>query len=236
MSETVETGADHPDVATPDAATSGDATSNAASPDAASPDAPDFTAARDPLALFGLWLEEAAASEINDPNAVSLATVDAAGMPNLRTVLLKGHDARGFAFYTNFEGVKGRELRARPMAAMNFHWKSRRRQVRLRGPVEEVGAEEADAYYHSRPLGSRIGAWASEQSRPLDGRGTLVERVRAYEARFGDAPPRPPHWGGFRLVPVEMEFWQDGAFRLHDRVRFTRSGPAAPWASQRLYP
>ena len=195
-----------------------------------------FVSADDPLALFDRWLADAAETEPNDPNAVSLATVDAEGLPNLRTVLLKGHDERGFVFYTNFEGVKGRELLAHPKAAMNFHWKTRRRQVRLRGPVERVAAEEADAYYRSRPLGSRIGAWASEQSRPLDARTTLEQRVAEFEERLGDDPARPPHWGGFRLVPVEMEFWQDGAYRLHDRVRFTRPGPADAWASARLYP
>ena len=199
-------------------------------------DGPAFMSARDPLALFGRWLEEAGASEPNDPNAVSLATIGADGLPNLRTVLLKGHDERGFAFYTNYEGVKGTELRERPVAAMNFHWKTRGRQVRLRGPVEMVEAEEADAYYQSRALGSRIGAWASEQSRPLESRRGLMERVSEFEQRFGDAPPRPPHWGGFRLVPLEMEFWQDGEFRLHDRLRFTRAGPADAWETVRLYP
>ena len=202
----------------------------------AAPDGPPFMAARDPLARCDAWLGEAGTSEPNDPNALALASVDADGMPNVRMVLLKGHDERGFAFYTNFEGVKGRELTAHPKAAMSFHWKTRRRQVRLRGPVELVGKDEADAYYRSRALGSRIGAWASEQSRPLDGRETLMARVAELEQRFGDDPPRPPHWGGFRLVPVEIEFWQDGEFRLHDRVRFTRPEPGAPWAGQRLYP
>ena len=203
-------------------------------PSAAPSDA--FVQSDDPLALFDLWLGEAAETEPNDPNAVSLATVDGDGLPNLRTVLLKGHDVRGFVFYTNFEGVKGRELLAHPRAAMNFHWKTRRRQVRLRGPVETVATEEADAYYRSRPLGSRVGAWASEQSRPLDSRQTLLARVAEFEARLGNDPPRPPHWGGFRLVPVEIEFWQDGAFRLHDRVRFTRSAPSEPWSTARLHP
>ena len=203
-----------------------------------STDAPhaDFVRATDPLSLFDAWLSDAEATEPNDPNAVSLATVDGDGLPNLRTVLLKGHDERGFCFYTNFEGVKGRELLAHPKAAMNFHWKTRRRQVRLRGPVGIVSDEEADAYYDSRALGSRIGAWASDQSRPLESRDALVARVGEFERRFGDAPPRPPHWGGFRLVPIEMEFWQDGEFRLHDRVRFTRAGPQDAWASQRLNP
>ena len=193
-------------------------------------------AATDPLALFDQWLAEATETEINDPNAVSLATLGEDGVPDVRTVLLKGHDARGFAFYTNYQGRKGRQLLAYPKAAMNFHWKSRGRQVRLRGPVDTVEAGEADAYYRSRALGSRIGAWASEQSRPLESRAALLERVRAMEAEHGEDPPRPPHWSGFRLVPLEMEFWQDGEFRLHDRLQFTREGPDAPWERRRLYP
>lgn len=197
---------------------------------------PLFMAATDPLALFGTWLEEAGETESNDPNALSLATIGEDGLPDVRTVLLKDHDARGFAFYTNFEGRKGRQLRARPVAAMNFHWKSRGRQVRLRGPVDTVGAEEADGYYASRALGSRIGAWASDQSRPLASRAALLERVAEMEERHGNHPARPPHWGGFRLVPVEIEFWQDGAYRLHDRLQFTRQGPDAAWERRRLYP
>ena len=201
-----------------------------------STDEPPHMTATDPLALFDRWLAEAGESEPNDPNAVSLATIGGDGLPELRTVLLKGHDARGFAFYTNFEGRKGRQLRANPVAAMNFHWKTKRRQVRLRGGIEAVEAVEADAYYASRALGSRIGAWASEQSRPIESRAALIERVRAMESEHGDAPARPPHWGGFRLVPVEMEFWQDGPFRLHDRLQFTRAGPGEPWTSRRLQP
>lgn len=199
-------------------------------------DGPPHMAATDPLALFDEWLSEAGETEPNDPNAVSLATIGEDGLPDVRTVLLKGHDARGFCFYTNFEGRKGRQLRANPVAAMNFHWKTRARQVRLRGRVELVEKAEADAYYASRALGSRIGAWASEQSRPLESRAALIERVRAMETEHGDSPPRPPHWGGFRLVPVEMEFWQDGEFRLHDRIRFTRGDVSEPWAGQRLHP
>ena len=195
----------------------------------------DFTQARDPLPLFDAWLDEAGKTEPNDPNAMSLATVDGAGRPNVRIVLLKGHDERGFVFYTNFEGVKGTELLARPVAALCFHWKTRRRQVRLRGPVEIVADEEADAYYRSRPLGSRVGAWASQQSRLLQSRDALIAAVREAEERLGDDPARPPHWGGFRLVPDEMEFWQDGEFRLHDRVRFTRAN-GGEWRSARLYP
>ena len=199
-------------------------------------DDPPHMAATDPLTLFAGWLAEAAETEPNDPEAVSLATIGEDGLPDVRTVLLKGHDARGFSFYTNFEGRKGRQLAARPVAAMNFHWKTRRRQVRLRGSIEIVEKGEADAYYASRGLGSRIGAWASEQSRPLESRAALIARVRAMEAEHGDAPPRPPHWGGFRLVPVEMEFWQDGAHRLHDRLQFTRARRGEAWERRRLHP
>ena len=195
----------------------------------------DFTQARDPLALFDTWLGEAVKTEPNDPNAMSLATVNGEGRPNVRIVLLKGHDERGFVFYTNFEGVKGTELLARPVAALCFHWKTRRRQVRLRGSIEIVADGEADTYYRSRPLGSRIGAWASQQSRPLGSRDELIAAVHEAEQRLGDDPDRPAHWGGFRLVPDEIEFWQDGEFRLHDRVRFTRKN-GGEWRSARLYP
>ena len=204
--------------------------------DAAQAVDPPHMSAVDPLALFDEWLAEAAESEPNDPNAVSLATMGEDGWPDVRTVLMKGHDERGFAFYTNFQGRKGRQLAANPVAAMNFHWKTRGRQVRLRGGVEIVAADEADAYYRSRGLGSRIGAWASEQSRPLESRAALLARVRAAEEEHGEAPPRPPHWGGFRLVPMEMEFWQDGEHRLHDRLQFVRGALAEPWTRRRLYP
>ena len=200
---------------------------------------PPFMAARDPHRLFGEWLEEASRSEPNDPNALALASVDADGLPNVRMVLLKGHDERGFVFYTNLEGVKGRELLAHPMAAMCFHWKSLRRQVRVRGPVETVGDGEADAYYRSRGLGSRIGAWASRQSRPLASRAALMAEVERIGAELGDDPPRPPHWTGFRLVPREIEFWRDGEHRLHDRLRFTRDDDersASGWSRTRLQP
>ncbi len=204
---------------------------------ASAPGQADFTTRDDPFGLFKDWLAEAEASEINDANAMSLATVDADGMPNVRVVLLKGFDEAGFVFYTNFESAKGQELRRHPRAALCFHWKSLRRQVRVRGPVSPVRPEEADAYYATRPLGSRIGAWASQQSRPLDSRKTLEEAVRAFEAEFeGREPPRPPHWSGFRLAPVEIEFWQDGAFRLHDRIVFRRADADKPWTKARLYP
>ena len=204
---------------------------------ASAPGWADFTIRDDPFGLFKDWLAEAEASEINDANAMSLATVDANGMPNVRVVLLKVFDEAGFVFYTNCESAKGQELRLHPKAALCFHWKSLRRQVRVRGTVAPVKPEEADAYYATRPLGSRIGAWASQQSRPLDSRKTLEEAVRAFETRFeGREPPRPPHWSGFRLTPLEIEFWQDGAFRLHDRIVFRRADPGKPWTKARLYP
>ena len=196
----------------------------------------DFADADDPLRLFDAWLSDAAASEPNDPNAMALATVDPDGLPNVRMVLLKGLDT-GFVFYTNFESAKGREILASHKAALCFHWKSLRRQVRVRGPVAVVDEVEADAYYASRPRGSRIGAWASKQSRPLEGRFALEAEVARTTARFGIGEiPRPAHWSGFRLTPVSIEFWHDRPFRLHDRVQFTRSGPDAPWSKARLYP
>jgi len=196
----------------------------------------DFTATADPISLFAAWLGEAEASEPNDPNAMALATVDGDGMPDVRMVLLKEHDAKGFVFFTNFESAKGRELAANPKAALCFHWKSLSRQVRVRGPVTEVTAEEADAYFASRPRLSRIGAWASQQSRPLESRFALEKAVAAYTAKYAVGEvPRPPYWSGYRLAPVEIEFWQSGAFRLHDRVRFTRGADGA-WEKARLYP
>jgi pyridoxamine 5'-phosphate oxidase len=196
----------------------------------------DFTERDDPFALFADWLAEATQSEPNDPNALALATVDPDGLPNVRMVLLKGVDARGFVFYTNFESAKGREILASMKAAMCFHWKSLRRQVRVRGPVEVVEDAEADAYYASRPRGSRIGAWASKQSRPLESRFALEKAVAEYTAKhpIGEIP-RPPHWSGFRILPQEMEFWHDRPFRLHDRAKFTRDGDG-PWSRVRLYP
>jgi pyridoxamine 5'-phosphate oxidase len=190
---------------------------------------------RDPIALFQEWLTEAEASEPNDPTAMCLATVDAAGAPSARMVLLKGLDQRGFAFYTNLESRKGGELAAWPMAALCFHWKSLRRQVRVEGPVEPVTEAEADAYYGSRARVSQLGAWASDQSRPLDSRATLEGRVAAMEARFaGREVTRPPNWSGFRVLPRAIEFWKDGAFRLHDRIVFRRA--ESGWETERLYP
>lgn len=195
----------------------------------------DFTAAADPIALFSEWLGEATASEPNDPNAMALATVDADGLPDVRMVLLKGHDARGFVFFTNFESAKGRELLGQPKAALCFHWKSLRRQVRVRGAVTLVDTEEADAYFASRSRGSRIGAWASKQSRPLESRFALEKAVAVWTAKFGISEiPRPEYWSGFRIEPAAIEFWSDGMFRLHDRVLFTRSGDG--WEKTRLYP
>ena len=197
----------------------------------------DFTEESEPFSLFAKWLADAGKSEPNDPNAVALATVDASGLPNVRMVLLKGFDERGFVFYTNFESQKGQEILGAGKAAMCFHWKSLRRQVRLRGPVEVVSDAEADEYYASRPRGSRIGAWASKQSRPLEGRFALEKAVASYTLKFGIGEiPRPPYWRGFRITPTYIEFWRDGAFRLHDRVVFRRASAAEPWTRTRLYP
>ena len=197
----------------------------------------DFTEASRPEPLFSAWFDEAERSEINDPNAMMLATVDASGMPNARVVLLKGMDQRGFLFYSNIESAKGQELLANPKAALCFYWKSLRRQVRIRGDVEQVSTAEADAYYATRPMGSRIGAWASQQSRPLESRAVLKEAVARFEKEFeGMNPARPRYWTGFRVVPLELEFWADRPFRLHDRILFSRTDPEAPWTKTRLYP
>ena len=206
------------------------------------PQAGDFAAADEPLDLFQAWFAEAKAHEINDPNAMSLATVDAEGMPNVRIVLLNGfdpagHAQRGFIFYTNFESAKGRELLAAPRAALAFHWKSLRRQVRIRGSVTTVSDAEADAYFATRPRGSQIGAWASQQSRPLESRFALEKAVASYGARYAiGSVPRPPHWSGFRITPLAIEFWHDRPFRLHERIVFHRASPSEPWTKQRLYP
>ena len=197
----------------------------------------NFVEAEEPFALFEQWFAEAGKSEPNDPNAMALATVDADGLPDVRMVLLKGADERGFVFYTNDESAKGRELAANPKAALLFHWKSLRRQIRLRGPISQVSSEESDAYFESRPRDSRIGAWASQQSRPLESRFALEKAIAVYAAKFGvGAVPRPPYWRGFRLAPLAIEFWRDKPFRLHDRSLFTREAPGAAWSQQRLYP
>lgn len=195
----------------------------------------------DPYALAQAWLREAEKSEPQDSNAVALSTVDKMGLPNVRMVLLKeiedSQTKGGFVFYTNFESAKGRELEANMKAAMVFHWKSLNRQIRLRGPVELVSAKQADAYYNSRAYQSRIGAWASKQSRPLTSRRSLMAEVAKLAAKYPRNPPRPPHWGGFRIRPVEIEFWADGDFRLHDRFRWTRMKPDTDsWSVQRLNP
>ena len=197
----------------------------------------DFTLADDPFALFEEWSEAAAGSEPNDPNAMALSTVDVDGLPDVRTVLLKGMDRRGFVFYTNFDSAKGREIEATMKAAALFHWKSLRRQVRVRGPVEVVADAEADGYYASRARQSRLGAWASQQSRPLASRAVLESAVAEYDAKFpGEAVPRPPRWSGFRILPLQIEFWADGPYRLHDRVLFSRAGLDEGWSRNRLYP
>lgn len=198
---------------------------------------PDFTEATDPFALFVAWLAEAAATEPVDPEAMALATVDPEGLPDLRMVLMKGADERGFVFYTNGESAKGHELAANPKAALLFYWKSLGRQIRVRGPVEPATEAEADAYFATRHRESRIGACASLQSRPLASRAALEAEVERLTEAFGDGDvPRPSYWRGYRLVPLEIEFWQSGPFRLHDRIVFRRDSPHAPWTKTRLYP
>jgi pyridoxamine 5'-phosphate oxidase len=199
-------------------------------------DAQLFTA-DEPFELFDRWFAEAKASEPNDPNAMALATVDGDGLPDVRMVLLKDHDARGFVFYTNSHSAKGRELAGQPRAALLFHWKSLRRQVRVRGRVEAVSEAESDAYFASRPRASQIGAWASDQSASLSARAVLEDRVREFDARFdGVAVPRPPHWLGYRIAPSEIEFWRDRRSRLHERRLFARANGEEAWATRVLYP
>lgn len=190
----------------------------------------------DPFRIAQDWLAAAGKEEINDPNAIALATVDPDGLPNVRMVLLKEIEADAFVFYTNYTSAKGQELAASGKAAFVMHWKSLRRQIRVRGPVERVEGEQADAYYASRNLKSRLGAWASHQSQPLASRTALMTRVAQVTAEHGPNPKRPPFWGGFRIRPVEIEFWADGPFRLHDRFRWRRADPAAAWEIDRLNP
>lgn len=196
-----------------------------------------FADADDPFGVFKNWLADAEKSEPNDPNAMALASVDEEGLPDVRMVLLKGFDDRGFVFYTNFESQKGQELLATHKAALCFHWKSLRRQVRVRGLVEVVTDAEADAYFASRPRDSRIGAWASKQSRPLESRYALETSVAMYAARYAIGEvPRPAYWSGFRVKPLSIEFWHDRPFRLHERVVFRRAAPDGKWDKTRLYP
>jgi pyridoxamine 5'-phosphate oxidase len=190
---------------------------------------------REPFELFDEWFKTAGEKEPNDPNAVALATVDATGMPSLRMVLLKGVDEHGFVFYTNYESRKGGQLLANPKAALCFYWKSLKRQVRIEGAVEPVSPEEADAYFATRARSSQIGAWASQQSRPLTGRFELEKRIAQFTAKFGlGAVPRPPYWSGFRVLPQRIEFWEERPFRLHDRLVYHRDVDA--WRTERLYP
>ena len=205
--------------------------------DSADDETGDLFARDDPFALFADWLAMAVKKEPGDANAMCLATVDASGMPDARMVLLKDFDEAGFVFYTNTQSAKGRELADNPKAALVFHWKSIRRQVRVRGPVQPVSEAEADEYFASRARDSRIGAWASKQSQALESRFALEKRVAVKAAKFRlGKVPRPPFWSGYRLVPVQIEFWRDRPFRLHDRLQFSRTDPKAPWISKRLYP
>jgi len=197
----------------------------------------DFTEADEPLRLFAAWFEEARKAEPADPDAMALATVDPDGLPNVRMVLLKGFDERGFVFYSNEESRKGGELARNPKAGLAFHWKSLKRQVRLRGTVSAVSDAEADAYFASRPRSSQIGAWASRQSRPLESRLAFEKAIALHAAKYAiGSVPRPPFWVGYRVTPTVMEFWHDRPYRLHDRVEFRRSDAGAPWTKARLFP
>lgn len=197
----------------------------------------DFAEADEPVQLFTAWFAEAKRAEPVNPDAMALATVGADGLPNVRMVLLKGFDQRGFVFYTNADSVKGHELATAPKAALTFYWKALQRQVRARGNVELVSEQEADAYFATRSRMAQIGAWASKQSMALESRLAFEKAIARYAAKFAiGAVPRPPHWSGYRVVPQEIEFWQERQFRLHDRIVFTRANPAAPWGKTRLYP
>lgn len=201
------------------------------------PQGPDFTGATDPFALFDTWMKEAERTEPNDPNAMALATVDGKGLPNVRMVLLKAHGPEGFVFYTNSESAKGTELAQNLKAALLLHWKSLQRQVRIRGPVEMVSETEADAYFATRSRESRVGAWASQQSRPLKSRAALEEAVEHYETELaGRDVARPAYWKSYRVVPLEIEFWHSRPHRLHDRIVFRRPSASAPFVKTRLYP
>jgi pyridoxamine 5'-phosphate oxidase len=191
----------------------------------------------DPIALFDAWMEEAKKSEPSDPNAMAVASVDAHGHPNVRMVLLKEANANGFVFFTNYESAKGAEYLADPFAALCFHWKSIARQVRVRGPIAKVSEAESDAYFATRAKDSQIGAWASPQSRPMEGRFAFEKQVAKYAAKYAmTKAPRPPYWGGFRVTPLEIEFWRNRPFRLHDRLVYCRDAADAPWRTERLFP
>jgi len=191
----------------------------------------------DPMDLFHSWMKEAESSEPNDPNAMALATADADGHPNVRMVLLKGTDANGFVFFSNAESIKGGELAANPNAALNFHWKSLRRAVRVKGRIAQVSDAEADAYFATRAKDSQIGAWASPQSRPMEGRWVFEKAIAEYALKYGlTKVPRPPYWTGWRITPSRIEFWRDRPFRLHDRLVYSRDNSASPWTTERLFP
>jgi pyridoxamine 5'-phosphate oxidase len=197
----------------------------------------DFTQAEEPLALFAEWFAEAVKAEPNDPNAMSLATVDRSGLPDVRMVLMKGFDGDGFVFYSHIASQKGRELAANPKAALLFHWKSLRRQVRIRGLVSPVTDAEADAYFATRPKQAQLGAWASKQSQPLESRFAFEQAIALVAAKYAIGEvPRPQGWSGWRIAPAQFEFWHDRPFRLHDRIEFRRAGPGQPWLKTRLYP
>jgi len=196
-----------------------------------------ITPRTDPFVLFQEWLKEAEGAELNDPNAMALATADAQGVPDVRMVLLKGVDARGFVFYSNADSIKGAELAANPKAALNFHWKSLRKAVRVQGAAAPVSDAEADAYFATRPKDSQIGAWASPQSRPMEGRFVFEKAIAEYAIKYAlTKVPRPPYWTGWRITPLRIEFWRDRPFRLHDRLVYARPAADAPWRTERLFP